>query len=98
MIKLQMCLPSPYRYNGFSYYAPSYRSLPSLSLRGNIRHKFDTKKLKDDDFEKKEERKKEEVDLIVTFSKPPPMPRFLGRSFFFRSGKHGPMITENLSI
>ncbi|KAI3689512.1 hypothetical protein L2E82_47472 [Cichorium intybus] len=35
------------------------------------------KKVKDDSFERKEEMKKE-VDPIVTFSKPPPVPPVLG--------------------
>ncbi|CAH1453632.1 unnamed protein product [Lactuca virosa] len=41
------------------------------------------KKVKDDVFEKKEEMKKEEVDPIVTFSKPPPMPPVLGPLVLF---------------
>ncbi|KAM0069930.1 hypothetical protein Hdeb2414_s0001g00007331 [Helianthus debilis subsp. tardiflorus] len=36
------------------------------------------KKVKDDGFEKTQEMKKEEVDPIVTFSKPPPVPPVLG--------------------
>lgn len=41
------------------------------------------KKVNDDGFEKKEEMKKEEVDPIVTFSKPPPMPPVLGPLVLF---------------
>ncbi|KAL4565494.1 hypothetical protein LXL04_029592 [Taraxacum kok-saghyz] len=41
------------------------------------------KKVKDDGFEKKEEMKKEEIDPIVTFSKPPPVPPVLGPLVFF---------------
>ncbi|KAK1419133.1 hypothetical protein QVD17_28291 [Tagetes erecta] len=36
------------------------------------------KKIKDDGFENKEQMKKEEIDPIVTFSKPPPVPPVLG--------------------
>ncbi|GKA90209.1 hypothetical protein Tco_0812079 [Tanacetum coccineum] len=41
------------------------------------------KKVKEDGFEKNAQMKKEEVDPIVTFSKPPPVPPVLGPLVLF---------------